>query len=610
MNMSYGDPEFGGALPNDNSGRYNSNIYVFNPVPIFEIQTETLRAPNGSGFGYNHTVTLEGTLLGTGMGEIESGIEFVGTAVNKLYEGFNRDGLLFLIRNTGIYGTGTTPEYSGIIISGYPTIEDIAIRHVGDQYTRRADYTITMSMPSLLGYTEGRGWHMKGQNGTEPPSGGFPPFIESVNETWDVAIEDFPAYKFPTTSGAPNPSGFSFADDSTNQGIQPYFIGVTHTVEATARLVYTGTRKEDEGGENERTYGVHNNIYKDCYDYLTGQYLSQSLSTDNIKTHVLTTGLLGAPYNYSGWETYDAVFNHFKSVTEDRTNRKVTVVETFLVGNDAGASEITGLLNSPPGRAYEEGTINLNKEGQLPTDWSASVQGVIQGFNEITYDYSQSGKGRAEFGRGSLENARNFLYNYFYAEAFRRAANALYTATGQLESQSQTCASEVSLPPILDPVPASLTLGENAKEGTINYDITYKLQENGIKITTTGTSCILSQTINVDISNPVQVFASQSILGRAAGPLLQDLGTKTAGTVTVTVETVSPPPTSLSSASEAYKFFPQGEAETFAQNYVNNVSFADGAYNQSFKTRDEESYGITEGRYTRILQYTYGSCSG
>ena len=88
------------------------------------------------------------------------------------------------------------------------------------------------------------------------------------------------------------------------------------------------------------------------------------------------------------------------------------------------------------------------------------------------------------------------------------------------------------------------------------------------------------------------------------------MGTKTLSTVIITVETISPPPTSLKDPTELFKFIPKGEVAKFGQDYITNIVEYNGANNQSFKIRDEESMGITEGRYTRVIGYAYGNCSG
>jgi hypothetical protein len=543
--------------------------YRFDPVPIFQIQTDTLKTPEGSGFGYKHNITLEGSIISMETNQIEEGINWVvKSGIEDLYSGLEYDGDLFLIQNTGT---------TGIIMSGYPTINNVTINDAGDQYVRRANYTVSMEMVDLNGYRSFR-------NRNSPFPSGYPEYIESVSETWDVAIDDDKkAYTVPA-SGVGH-VGF----------VMPYVLAVTHTVEVTARTVYTGVKAK-------------NNLMDDCTSFLTGQYLSKTLMADNLRKHVLQSGLLGVPWNYSGFE-YTGIYNHYRTISQDKTNGKVTATETFLVANDTTRNtNIPGYSNQLVGYgAYEKYTSSANKEDAL---WEINVQGEVQGFDKLTYDFGPAAGGKASMKKFAYENASGHFYAFSLTQMLSRATSSLIGAA-KADQEFGGCGADATPPTgiALNPIPKSRSIGFNADAGSISYDFTFE-EEKAITIKTTGTACILSQTIGIDITNPTDVFAEQTILGRAAGPLLQDLGTKTLSTVIITVETISPPPTSLKDPTELFKFIPKGEVAKFGQDYITNIVEYNGANNQSFKIRDEESMGITEGRYTRVIGYAYGNCSG
>jgi len=60
--------------------------YLFRPAPLFSINSEPLKTPDGTGYGVIHNVTFNGTLLSTGAVETESGIAGVIQEIESLKE--------------------------------------------------------------------------------------------------------------------------------------------------------------------------------------------------------------------------------------------------------------------------------------------------------------------------------------------------------------------------------------------------------------------------------------------------------------------------------------------------------------------------------------------
>ena len=113
----------------------------------------------------------------------------------------------------------------------------------------------------------------------------------------------------------------------------------------------------------------------------------------------------------------------------------------------------------------------------------------------------------------------------------------------------------------------------------------------------------MSETISNTKNIGVPVIASQTVLGRAAGPILQDIGTKTANNWDLSIESVVVPPTGCE-ISGAFNHTPDyGSVVSGLETHFDNLSYT------YFKTADNESFDIKTGRYTRSVSWIYTECS-
>ncbi len=87
------------------------------------------------------------------------------------------------------------------------------------------------------------------------------------------------------------------------------------------------------------------------------------------------------------------------------------------------------------------------------------------------------------------------------------------------------------------------TLAHNPTQGIVSYSYEYDDRPS---------NCIsgaLFENISVVDNNPTDVFASLTVLGRAAGPILQDIGTVTSATRAVNIEAIMTIPTGCTVAN-------------------------------------------------------------
>jgi hypothetical protein len=147
--------------------------------------------------------------------------------------------------------------------------------------------------------------------------------------------------------------------------------------------------------------------------------------------------------------------------------------------------------------------------------------------------------------------------------------------------------------------PLSETYGYNIEEGTVSYNIAF---DNRSAHCVTG---VISETINVTKKRPTDVFAEIKILGRAAGPLLQDIGTKTAFTQDLSISAAVVPSTGCATGDNYFEAAPTAQYDAIVDSLELSIS---GGGNTVFRTADSETFDVKTGRYTRQASWIYTSC--
>jgi len=500
--------------------------YVFSPRPLFSISSSPLKGPSGVGYGVIHTISLDGDLIITDSQQPESGIIQLFEEMELLKSGLNHDGRLLVVSCNG----------SGIL-SGYPKINNYNINPESDNYTRRISYDVEFEMPT----------YVKGSDGDVFNSSIFPPFIESCEESWDIEIKDevLPHQWFIGTG--------SYKEDI------PYHLAVTHTVDVTARLVYTGHEYPSKPWEDAQSYAASKLGFQGRYVNLSGILPLPGVPFEEVDPPV--TG----------------VYNNYRQISLNSDAGTIQVVETFIVTP-------TGASGLPP-NAIETFEISTTQEEGIV---SVSIQGEIQGLATIEWGKDQPEIGfdvtgyKYDAAVGYWEAVQNRLYD--------RAYTAYDAVTGLCLGQP------------LNPNVEQRAVAVNPREGTITYDFTYTTKPSGC---ITG-DCILSQNITIDDQLATDVFASQVVIGRAAGPILQDIGTVTVRTRTVNIELVTLPPTSCASMEEIYAPVPTGSIDEFISTVSGDLA---SNYSQVFVSQNSENWSFSQGRFTKSVGFTYNNCS-
>jgi hypothetical protein len=172
----------------------------------------------------------------------------------------------------------------------------------------------------------------------------------------------------------------------------------------------------------------------------------------------------------------------------------------------------------------------------------------------------------------------------------------IYQRALALYNINETTSSKVLL---LNPEPMSKSIGYNTNDGTASYALTY---------TNRPANCYtgaLSESINLSRDNATPVHASLTILGRVNGPILQNIGTKTASTTSITIEAFLIPPTGSGACTgDLFKASPVYYEEVI-DSAEEKIS---GDFGTFYRTSDSQSWDPRQGRFTRNVAWIHTDC--
>ena len=346
---------------------------------------------------------------------------------------------------------------------------------------------------------------------------------------------------------------FTWTYTGTTETI-PYHLAVTHTVDVAARLVYTGSETPSTPWVDAQRYAAEKLGFEGRYVNLSG---------------ILPSG--------SGFNA-EKIYNNYRQVQLNPDAGTIQVTETFVVAPSGAEGQL-------PPNAIETFEISTSQEGGV---MSVSIQGEIQGLATIDWNKNNPSVGFAV--TESKYAAATGYWNIAQGRLFGRAQESYSAVSGECYNRA------------LNPAIKQRTVGINPVVGTVTYDYQYTTETSGC---ITG-ECILSQNITIDDQLATDVFASQVIIGRAAGPILQDIGTVTVRTRTVNIEIVTLPPTGCSTVSQIYEPVPTGSIEDFISTISGDLG---NSYSQVFVSQNSENWNFSQGRFTKSVGFTYNNCS-
>ncbi len=371
-------------------------------------------------------------------------------------------------------------------------------------------------------------------------------FVVSAQDSWNFQFDESKSYfNVDLNTAVPVVKQYAGLDYVTDAS--PYVATITHDISAQGVHHYASGYNQ-EGWKNAQTYVI------------------DRLGIDN--THVVGSGVINL--------TSGNPYNHMRTRVVDELGGTFSVSESWLI-IDSGNAQIY------PGLATEDFTANIRKS--LESDiTSVNVEGTIIGLE--SRNYNDGTADRFTISSNKYDNA----VAYWSGIQDRILPRAQSAVEGVANRNLNIFASTQSI-------------GHAPSQGSITYNYDYDDRPS---------NCItgaLSENISITDNNPTDVFASLTILGRQAGPILQSIDTFTQRTRTLNVEVVMPPSTGCT-----YVFLYGSGSTNPREDVKDNIvcpmeQEITNSQSQVFVSADTENWN-PKGRYSRNMTWTFADCNG
>ena len=269
------------------------------------------------------------------------------------------------------------------------------------------------------------------------------------------------------------------------------------------------------------------------------------------------SGLFAVPSNLN-------YYNHFRTFNKNVHDGSISVTDTWTASESGALEEFDVTL--------EDSIDNYLK--------TVTVNGTIQGLATIGYDTAATGVPKIE---------QAFTYwKAISGDIYSRAAT-IYN--GNVSSDGGNMSLNIN--------PLNFSIGYNNVGGSVTYN--YQYNDRPYNCVTSAKSEI----ININESNPNDVFSQITILGRTAGPLYQDINTVGPRTREISIEAILPPDTGCLVGGLLSYAAPTGY-DALVSGYEEYIS---GTYDQVFLNSENKTWSPKDGRFTFTKAWTVGGCS-
>lgn len=534
--------------------------YRFKPVPLVTMSVEKFRTASRTIGGY-YSLTLAGTLYprSTGGGE---GAKNLFEEKNRFLSGLNVDYDEFLINFES-----ASPTCAGTAVYGRPRVRSVNFSESTDNWTDRIPYTVELEF-------------------TASSITGVADYITTDLNLETLSTDYSVAFVGPATAGY----------WGTTSGVQQYFgpnLEVQRSI--SAKGLNLGLATYHNSGMPDYSGAVlEKTAYENAVDYVstivTGAPDFGLFNNSNILN---LSGTIGSGFAVSALTSRD-----ISASEEDGT---ISVNDTFLFFPIGGS--LTGSANTVGVTHKVSDTFNFDiSDSESEGVTSINLNGTIQGYT--SYELGQDIM-RAPEGKTAIDEAKNYLtLGLIGDQQFFKRANYLYTdpsTTGFNGARDPFDTSNNGHELALNPSPISKSFGYNIADGSISYAVTYNNKSGPCN---TG---VISESINMTRNRATPVIATQTVLGRAYGPIFQSLGTVTAKTQDLSIEAVVVPPSGgTARGGNACPLNFEGAPDY--ESVVLDAEFSISGQNTIFRTTDNETFDPKVGRYTRSVSWTYTPC--
>lgn len=284
----------------------------------------------------------------------------------------------------------------------------------------------------------------------------------------------------------------------------------------------------------KRFYESDGSLPKEAWENARDYVLTKKGLDANMLTVLAPTG-----YNLQ-------TFNYNKTQSANKAGGAFNLQENWTC-YDPGAATY---------KATEEYTITIRNDvlnGGLVT---TSIEGRVQGFEVNDSD-------------GLITQTKFYNASGYY----------FGTVNGIIFDRVQNSVSDT-----LHPLNTQYSLSMNPRQGVISYNYEFN---NRPTMSLGG----LSETITIGYDNPGRVVAEIPVVGRLAGPVLQDIGSTTGRRKTLSIEAV------FAVSSQDYTAS-QPDTDSIVTSYEPAGTYV-------FKIADQENFSPRTGRYSRQVTWRY-----
>lgn len=305
----------------------------------------------------------------------------------------------------------------------------------------------------------------------------------------------------------------------------------------------------------------------------------------------------GGLFGLTAAQSSGVLFNHGRVQAIDKQAGKYSLTDTWLLYGSGSLGN--GYL------ATESYTINIQSSLENPIS-QINIQGQIQGLESGRYIETPNVKDEVFSAKASKWHNATGYFNAIQQVMYARV----------LTTYNTVFAKEISngwLKRTVCPVSFGRTVGMNVANGSISYSYEFS---NKLPPYVSGA---YAESINFSADYPKDQFATINVLGRASGPVVQLMGTRTPYSLNMTVDLVVEPvsgyfPVELMSLvgntnvnRYGQNVCPHNQIKTLISGIEENLN---NNFNTLVKTDDKVTWSPHLGKYNRSVSWLYNSCNG
>jgi hypothetical protein len=359
------------------------------------------------------------------------------------------------------------------------------------------------------------------------------------------------------------------------------------------------------------------------------------------------------------------LYNHVRSVRADIGNASYEVTDTFL-GMPTGIQfledydvevttdqtyiytvrvkgEVKGLTVADPALFDKPIMVTGASPSKNPSPSSDTGSSLLidakaindKGLNaSLTHSIADVGVASAanQLTANAYQNAASGWINDIKPYLYRRACMFMHSSDRR-ENYYPPLSQRANNPPnnpiyskhnVLNIVPISTSEGHNPKAGTITYSYEFNNKFTII-------SGVVYENISIEDNGPTDIIAEAFVLGRALGPILQNMGTTTSAKKSVTIEVGVVPPTTMNGyfinsnecpvwtggsvyttinqIIEGLKPFGDRDGSVFGAPTTAGSRPATNMPGLVFRNKDDYSWDASTGKFVRSVGWTYQQCN-